>query len=53
VQDAAHGTLLRSTRHQLHAEIAEALEASSPELTDSQPELFAQHYAEVPGENVT
>jgi class 3 adenylate cyclase/predicted ATPase len=46
VQDAAHGSLLRSSRRQLHAQIAEALEAQSPELTDSQPELLAQHYAE-------
>ena len=46
VQDAAHGSLLRSSRRQLHAQIAEALEAHSPELMDSQPELFAQHYAE-------
>jgi class 3 adenylate cyclase/predicted ATPase len=46
VQDAAHGSLLRSTRQQLHAQIAEALEAHSPELMDSQPELLAQHYAE-------
>jgi len=46
VQDAAHGSLLRATRQQLHAQIAEALEAQSPELSDSQPELFAQHYAE-------
>jgi len=46
VQDAAHGSLLRSTRQQLHAQIAEALEASSPELMDTQPELLAQHYAE-------
>jgi DNA-binding winged helix-turn-helix (wHTH) protein/predicted ATPase len=46
VQDAAYGSLLRSTRQQLHALIAEALEAHSPELMDSQPELFAQHYAE-------
>ena len=46
VQDAAHNSLLRSTRQQLHAQIAEALEADSPELMDSQPELFAQHYAE-------
>jgi hypothetical protein len=30
----------------LHAQIAEALEAQSPEMMDSQPELFAQHYAE-------
>jgi predicted ATPase len=46
VQDAAHGSLLRSSRQQLHAQIAEALEAHSPEIMDSQPELFAQHYAE-------
>jgi len=46
VQDAAHDSLLRSTRQQLHAQLAEALDAHSPELMDSQPELFAQHYAE-------
>jgi predicted ATPase len=46
VQDAAHGSLLRSTRQQLHAQIAEALKTHSPEMMDSQPELFAQHYAE-------
>ncbi len=46
VQDAAHGSLLRSTRRQLHAQIAEALATHSPELMDTQPELFAQHYAE-------
>jgi predicted ATPase len=46
VQDAAHGSLLRNARQQLHAQIAEALETHSPELMDSQPELLAQHYAE-------
>jgi class 3 adenylate cyclase/predicted ATPase len=46
VQDAAHGSLLRSSRQQLHAQIAEALETQSPALMDSQPELFAQHYTE-------
>ena len=46
VQDAAHSSLLRRTRQQLHAEIAQALETHSPEVMDSQPELFAQHYAE-------
>src|SRR6516165_1463563 len=46
VQDAAHGSLLRSTRQQLHTQITAALETHSPELMDSQPELFAQHYAE-------
>jgi class 3 adenylate cyclase len=46
VQDAAHGSLLRSARQQLHAQIAQALEAHFPEMMDSQPERFAQHYAE-------
>jgi class 3 adenylate cyclase/tetratricopeptide (TPR) repeat protein len=46
VQDAAYSTLLRSSRQQLHAQVAEALEAQSAELLDSQPEIFAQHYAE-------
>jgi class 3 adenylate cyclase/predicted ATPase len=46
VQDAAHSSLLRTPRQQLHAQIAAALETLSPELMDSQPELFAQHYAE-------
>jgi predicted ATPase len=46
VQDAAHGSLLRSTRQQLHAQIAEAFEAHFPDMMDSQPEIFAQHYAE-------
>jgi class 3 adenylate cyclase/predicted ATPase len=46
VQDAAHASLLRSARQQLHAQIAESLETQFPELIDTQPELFAQHYAE-------
>ena len=46
VQDVAHGSLLRGTRQQLHAQIAAALEAYSPELMDNHPEIFAQHYAE-------
>jgi class 3 adenylate cyclase len=46
VQDAAHDSLLRSSRQQLHAQIAKALEIQSPELMETQPELFAQHYAE-------
>jgi class 3 adenylate cyclase/predicted ATPase len=46
VQDAAHGSLLRSSRQQLHAQIADALETHFPELMDSQPELLAQHYVE-------
>jgi predicted ATPase len=46
VQDAAHGSLLRGPRQQLHAQIADALETHFPELMDSQPELLARHYAE-------
>src|SRR5206468_5974089 len=36
VQDAAHGSLLRSSRQQLHAQIADALETHFPELMVSQ-----------------
>jgi class 3 adenylate cyclase/predicted ATPase len=46
VQDAVHGSLLRSSRQQLHAQIADVFETHFPELMDSQPELLAQHYAE-------
>jgi class 3 adenylate cyclase/predicted ATPase len=46
VQDTAYGSLLRSSRQQLHAQIAAALETQSPELMETQPELFARHYAE-------
>jgi class 3 adenylate cyclase/predicted ATPase len=46
VQDAAYNSMLRSSRRQLHAQIATALETHFPELMDIQPELFAQHYAE-------
>jgi len=41
-----HNSLLRNVRQQLHAQIAEALIAHSPELMDSHPELSARHYAE-------
>ena len=44
VQDAAYQSLLRSTRQQLHAQIARALEAHWPETSDSQPELLARHF---------
>ena len=46
VQEAAHSSLLRDARQRLHARIAEVLETDSPELTTSQPQLFARHYAE-------
>jgi hypothetical protein len=46
VQDAAHDSLLRSRRQQLHARIADAIERHYPETTSAQPQLLAQHYAE-------
>jgi len=46
VRDAAYGSLLRDSRQQLHALIAGALQAQSGELMETQPELFAWHYAE-------
>jgi hypothetical protein len=46
VRDAAHRSLLRNARQQLHAQIAETLETHFPEMMENQPEFFAQHYAE-------
>ena len=46
VQDAAHNSLLRDPRQELHRRIADALEFHSLELMESRPELFARHYAE-------
>jgi predicted ATPase len=48
VQDAAHGSLLRKARWQLHAEIAAAPETNFPQLADSEPKCFAQHYVAEP-----
>jgi predicted ATPase len=46
VQDAAHGSLLRSTRQQLHARIARALEEQFPSFAEVQPQILAQHFTE-------
>ena len=46
VQDAAYGTLLRSSRQQLHERIASALETEFPEIIAVQPELLARHCTE-------
>jgi hypothetical protein len=46
VQDAAYGTMLRDTRHALHARIAEVLENQFTEIAENQPELLARHYTE-------
>lgn len=46
VRDAAYGSLLRGARRQWHGRIGQALEAQSRELTETQPEVLAWHYAE-------
>ncbi len=46
VQDVAYDSLVRDGRRELHAAVAQALEAQSPELMETRPELFAHHYAE-------
>jgi predicted ATPase len=46
VQDAAHGTLLRESRHALHARIAETLESQFADIVERHPELLARHCAE-------
>ena len=46
VQDAAHSTLLRRDRQQIHESIAEAVEEHFPERTAREPELLAHHFAE-------
>jgi predicted ATPase len=46
VQDAAHASLLRTRRQELHRRIASSIEANAPEITASQPEILALHYAE-------
>jgi class 3 adenylate cyclase/tetratricopeptide (TPR) repeat protein len=44
IQDTAYQSLLRSTRQQVHARIAQVLEAQFPETVEAHPELLAQHY---------
>ena len=46
VQEAAYGSLLRSTRRDLHERIVKALLHLFPEAAESQPELVAHHYTE-------
>jgi class 3 adenylate cyclase/tetratricopeptide (TPR) repeat protein len=45
LQEAAYQSLLRSTRQRYHARIAEVLVREFPELTQSEPETVALHYA--------
>ena len=44
IQDAAYASLLRSTRQQVHQQVAQLLEVRFPETVETQPELVAQHY---------
>jgi predicted ATPase len=44
IQDAAYASLLKSTRQQVHQQIAQVFEARFPTVVETQPELVAQHY---------
>jgi class 3 adenylate cyclase/predicted ATPase len=46
VRDAAHASLLKSRRRQLHARIAEVLEESFAPIVESEPDVLASHWAE-------
>jgi class 3 adenylate cyclase/predicted ATPase len=46
VQDAAHDSLLKSKRQELHAQIARVIETRFPDLVQTQPELLAHHCTE-------
>ncbi len=46
IQDAASASLLRSSRQQIHQQIAQQLEERFPETIETQPELVAHHYTE-------
>jgi len=45
-QEITYQSLLRRTRQQYHARIAQVLEAQFPTMALAQPELLAQHYTE-------
>ena len=45
-QEVTYQSLLRRTRQQYHARIAQVLEAQFPTVALAQPELLAQHYTE-------
>ena len=44
IQDAAYASLLKSTRQQVHQQVAQVFEAQFPAFVETQPELVAQHY---------
>jgi len=44
IQDAAYQSLLKRTRQQIHARVAEAIETRFPERAAAEPEVMARHY---------
>jgi TOMM system kinase/cyclase fusion protein len=46
IQDAAYGSLLRTTRRQYHRHIAQALTEHFPATVETAPELLAHHYTQ-------
>jgi len=46
IQDAAYGSLLRTTRLQYHRQIAQALTEHFPATVETAPELLAHHYTQ-------
>jgi class 3 adenylate cyclase/predicted ATPase len=46
MRDAAYATLLRSQRHELHAQIAAAINEQVPAVATITPEILAHHYTE-------
>ena len=44
IQETAYGSLLKRTRHQLHARVAQVLEERFTERVASEPEVIARHY---------
>ena len=46
IQDAAYGSLLRTTRLQYHRHIAQALTEPFPVTVETAPELLAHHYTQ-------
>lgn len=46
LRDAIYDSLLKSRRHQIHADIAAILERDFKEVAENQPEVLAYHYQE-------
>ena len=46
LQEAAYGRILRQRRRELHARVAETLDARSPLSSEAAPELIAYHWTE-------